>query len=56
MTLPAYMYRDPANHVKFERELIPCCGCAYLKTLFDKQYCDKGNKIIKKCAQFKEYE
>jgi hypothetical protein len=56
MTLPSHMYRDPANHVKFERELIPCYGCAHLKTLFDKQYCDKGNKTTKKCAQYKEAE
>lgn len=46
-------YADPAMHVKFERETIPCYGCMYLIQVFEKYCCDKGNKVTKRCEQFK---
>lgn len=47
------MYRDPARQYeeKMERS---CAGCVYSKIAFDKPYCDKGKKHVKKCTSYKE--
>ncbi len=53
MAFEQRMYRDPAKQYE-EKMNRSCAGCVHLKTAFDKQYCDKSKKVLKKCSNFKE--
>lgn len=59
MTMPSYMYQNPANHAKFSRER-DCKGCKHLEHVFDIKMCKikpmvRGDNL-KKCSKYREEE
>ena len=59
MTIPAYKFQDPANHVKFGRET-DCRGCKHLDSDVEYKRCVKKpivrSEYLKKCGNYKETE
>jgi hypothetical protein len=49
--LPAQMYGDPANIVRFESE--KCRGCVYSRPGKTGEFCSKGKRHGTRCAEYK---
>jgi hypothetical protein len=47
--------RDPLR-ILLEREARSCKGCAHIQVAFDRQYCSKGKKMVRRCQSYKEVQ
>lgn len=53
MAFDSHMCRDPAEHVKYERQTNPCYGCKNKAAQPGRKFCEIGKR---KCSLYKEAE